>query len=58
MKIIPAENVEEQEIERIVDKKFQEIIAEEKADRELRTTKEIRKTIKGMKDTKTGDKNN
>ena len=50
--------MEEQEIERIVDKKFQEIIAEEKADRELRTTKEIRKTIKGMKDTKTGDKNN
>ena len=33
----------------MVDKKFQEIIAEEKIDREIITTTEITKAIKGIK---------
>ena len=50
--------MEEEEIEQIVDKKFQEIIAEGKIDREIITKTEIRKAIKGMKNKKRGDKNN
>ena len=50
--------MEEEEIEQIVDKKFQEIIAEGKIDREIITKTEIRKAIKGMKNKKAGDKNN
>ena len=52
----PAENMEEEQIEQKVDKKFQEI-AEGKADWEIITT-EIEKAIKGMKNQKSGDKNN
>ena len=58
LKVRPAENMEEEEIEQIVDKKFQEIIAEGKIDREIITKTEIRKAIKGMKNKKAGDKNN
>ena len=58
MKIRPAENKEEEEIEQIVDKKFQEIIAEGKIDWEIITKTEIRKAIKGMKNKEAGDKNN
>ena len=58
MKIKPAENMEEEEIEQIVDKKFQDIIGKEKIDQEIITATEIRKAIKGMKNKKTGDKNN
>ena len=58
MKVRPAENMEEEEIEKIVDKKFQEIITEGKIDREIITEAEIRKAIKEMKNKKTGDKNN
>ena len=50
--------MEEEEIEQIVDKKFQEIIAEGKIDQEIITKTEIRKAIKGMKNKKAGDKNN
>ena len=49
LKVRPAENMEEKEIEKIVDKTFQEIIAEGVMDREITTTTEIRKAIKGMK---------
>ena len=58
LKVRPAENMEEEEIEQIVDKKFQEIIAEGKIDQEIITKTEIRKAIKGMKNKKAGDKNN
>ena len=58
MKIRPAENMEEEEIEQIVDKKFQDIIGKEKIDQEIIAATEIRKAIKGMKNKKTGDKNN
>ena len=34
LKVRPAENMEEEEVEQIVDRKFQEIIAEEKIDQE------------------------
>ena len=54
----PVENMEEEETEQIIDKKFQEIIAEGKADRKVITTTEKRKAIKGMKNKKPGDKNN
>ena len=37
--------MQEEEIEQIVEKKFQELIAEEKIDRETITTTEIRKSI-------------
>ena len=57
LKIRPQENVEEEAIERKVDKKFQEIIAERKANWEVVTRKEILKAIKGMKK-KSGDRNN
>ena len=50
--------MEEEEIEQIVDKKFHEIIAEGKADQEIIKSTEIREAIKGMKNKKTGDKNN
>ena len=51
--------MEEEKKEQIVDKSFQEkITEEEKADREITTTTEISKAIKGMKNTKTGNKNN
>ena len=50
--------MEEEEIEQIVDKKFQEIIAEGKTDREMITTTELRKASKGMKNKKAGGKNN
>ena len=50
--------MEEEEIEQIVDKEFQDIIEEEKIDQEIITATEIRKAIKGMKNKKTGDKNN
>ena len=43
---------------RVVDKKFQEIIAEGKIDREIITATKIRKAIKGIKIKKVGDKNN
>ena len=49
--------MEEEEIERKVDKKFQEIIEERKTDQKILTI-EIRKEIKGMKNKKAGDKNN
>ena len=58
LKVRPAENMEEEEIEQIVDKKFQEIIAEGKIDWEIITKTEIRKAIKGMKNKEAGDKNN
>ena len=58
MKIRPAKNKKEEEIERKNDMKFQEIIAEGKADREIITTTKIRKAIKRMKNNKAGDKNN
>ena len=48
--------MDEEEIEQIVDKKFQEVIAEEKIDQEITT--EIRKAVKGMRNKKAGDKNN
>ena len=54
LKIRSAENMKEEEIERIVDK----ILAEGKLDREMITTTEIRKAIKKMKNKKAGDKNN
>ena len=54
----PVENMEEEEKEQIVDKKFQEIIAEGKADQEMITTTEIRKVIERMKNKKVGNKNN
>ena len=50
--------MEEEEIEQTVDKKFHEIIAEGKADQEIIKSTEIREAIKGMKNKKTGDKNN
>ena len=49
--------MDEEEIEQIVDKKFQEVIAEERIDQEIITT-EIRKAVKGMRNKKAGDKNN
>ena len=49
--------MDEEEIEQIVDNKFQEVIAEEKIDQEIITT-EIRKAVKGMRNKKAGDKNN
>ena len=52
MKVRSAENMEEKEIEQIVDKKFQEIIAEGVMDHEITTTTEIRKAIMGMKNKK------
>ena len=54
----PAENMEEKEIEQMVHKIFQEIIAEGKADREIIAKSELRNAIKGMKNKKAGDKNN
>ena len=50
--------MEEEEIEQKVDKKCQEIIAEGTEDMEITSTTEIRKTIKGIKNKKEGDKNN
>ena len=38
--------------------KFQEIIPDQKIDRKITTTTEIRKAIKGMKNEKSGDKKN
>ena len=58
LKVRPAENLEEEEIEQIVDKKLQDIVAEGKIDREITTKTEIRKAIKVMKNKKAGDKNN
>ena len=58
MKRRPAENMEEKEIEQMVHKIFQEIIAEGKADREIIVKSELRNAIKGMKNKKAGDKNN
>ena len=58
LKVRPAENMEEEEIEQIVDKKFQDIITEGKIDREIITKTEIRKAIKVMKNKKAEDKNN
>ena len=43
-----AENMEEEEFEKTVYKKFQEIISEGKGVREIITTTKIRKVIKGM----------
>lgn len=48
-----AENMKQEEIEQIVGKKFQEIIAEGKADREI-----IGKQSRDWKIKKVGDKNN
>ena len=50
--------MEEKETEQIVEKKLQEIIAEEKIDQETLTKTEIRKAIKGIKNNKAEDKNN
>ena len=47
--------MDEEEIEQIVDKKFQEVIAEEKIDHEITT--EIRKAVKGMRNKKAGLEN-
>ena len=58
MKVRPVENMEEEEIEQLVDKKFQEIITEGKINQEIITKREIRKATKGMKNKKAGDKNN
>ena len=52
LKIRPAENMEEDKIQKKVDKKFQKIIAEGKEDQEVITTTAIRKAIKGMKNKK------
>ena len=57
LKMITAENMEEEEIEGIVDIKFKEIIAEGKIDRKIITTTETMKAIKRMKNKKVGDKN-
>ena len=46
--------MEEEEIEQKDDRKFQEIIAEGKADQEVTTTTEIKKSIKGI----AGEKDN
>ena len=48
--------MDEEEIEQIVDKKFQEVIAEERIDQEIITT-EIRKAVKGMRNKKAGLEN-
>ena len=56
LKMITAENMEEEEIEGIVDTKFKEIIAKGKIDRKITTT-ETMKAIKRMKNKKAGDKN-
>ena len=56
LKMITAENKEEEEIEGIVDTKFKEIIAKGKIDRKITTT-ETMKAIKRMKNKKAGDKN-
>ena len=58
MKVRPVENMEEEEIEQLVDKKFQEIITAGKIDQEIITRRETRKAIKGMKNKKAEDKNN
>ena len=58
LKIRPAENMEEEEIEQKVDQKFKEIIADGKAGWEVIAMTETRKIIKEMKNKKTGDKNN
>ena len=58
LKVRPADNMEEEEMEQIVDRKFQEIIAEGKIYREIITKTGIRKAIKGMKNKKAGAKNN
>ena len=47
--------MDEEEIEQIVDNKFQEVIAEEKIDQEITT--EIRKAVKGMRNKKAGLEN-
>ena len=57
MKIKPAENTEEEDIEQVVDEKFQGRIEEEKIDWEIITTTEIKKPIKGIKNKKAEDKN-
>ena len=57
LKMIAAENMEEEEIEGIVDTKFKEIIAEGKIDRKIITTTETMKAIRRMKLKKAGDKN-
>ena len=57
LKMITAENMEEEEIEGIVDIKFKEIIAEGKIDRKIITTTETMKAIRRMKNKKAGDKN-
>ena len=49
MKIRPAENTEEEDIEQVVDEKFQGKIEEEKIDWEIITITEIKKPIKGIK---------
>ena len=58
LKIRAAQNKEEEEIGRVVDKTFQEIIAEGKIVPEIITAIEIRKAIKGIKNKKAGNKNN
>ena len=57
LKMIAAENMEEEQIEGIVDTKFKEIIAEGKIDRKIITTAETMKAIRRMKLKKAGDKN-
>ena len=49
--------MEEDQIEGKVDKKFQKILVDGKADLEIKTKTEIRRAIKRMKNKKAGDKN-
>ena len=52
MKVRPPQNMEEKEIERIFDMKFQEVMARGKAEGKMMTATEMRKAIKGMKNKK------
>ena len=58
LKVRPTENMEKEEIEQAIDKKFKEIIAEGKIVREIITKTEIKKAIKRMENKKAGNKNN
>ena len=58
LKVRPTENMEKEEIEQTIDKKFKEIIAEGKIVREIITKTEIKKAIKRMENKKAGNKNN
>ena len=58
LQIRQPDNKEEEEIEQMVNKKFQEIITKPNKERETITTTDIEKAIRGMKNKKAGDVNN